>query len=268
MSRVARGVAPGVAPAIVAILAVLQLKGDGYFPFPTTWPERRLLAAVLVETLVLVSLVAAVSRSLLGAERRRHRRGRAVPPEDCAPGLPRPPRLPRPGHRPLGVAAVAGVTAVAGTPHLWLPLLCMGSLVVAAGLHWRHATVFSYVGYNMDARGVATHLSLSLLPILLSLMVAALSHRPRPFLLLGAVALGAFVLRLLPLAYFPLTGDRSDLLPVIKEGALSIWRGETPYRYYLLENGVETQNVRLPAPAGLPAGGRARRGPPRGHARL
>ncbi|MBI3291866.1 MAG: transposase [Elusimicrobia bacterium] len=56
----------------------------------------------------------------------------------------------------------------------------------------------------------------------------------------------AFVMKGLPLSLFPITAHRSDMLPILKEGALSLLHGDNPYQYYLLDNGARTQNVRLP----------------------
>ncbi|SVD48649.1 uncharacterized protein METZ01_LOCUS401503, partial [marine metagenome] len=42
---------------ILGILLIIQIRGDGYFPFPKTWPQDSLLAIVLAHTLALVTLV-------------------------------------------------------------------------------------------------------------------------------------------------------------------------------------------------------------------
>ena len=66
-----------------------------------------------------------------------------------------------------------------------------------------------------------------------------------PALFLMGVLLSSIILKFIPLFLFPITAKRSDLLPIVEEAAKSILRGEHIYRYYLLDNNIMTQNVRL-----------------------
>ena len=56
--------------AYLAVWAVLQARGDGYFPFPKTWPVSWLLPIVLAHTVVLVAAVGTAAWILLRAPRR------------------------------------------------------------------------------------------------------------------------------------------------------------------------------------------------------
>ncbi|MGH7772837.1 MAG: hypothetical protein ACREQA_11465, partial [Candidatus Binatia bacterium] len=62
----------------------------------------------------------------------------------------------------------------------------------------------------------------------------------------AAVILSAFVLKGLPLELFPVTAKRSDMLPILYESGTKLLQWDNPYQYYLLDNGVQTLNVRFP----------------------
>jgi len=65
-------------------------------------------------------------------------------------------------------------------------------------------------------------------------------------MVLFCVLLSTLIMKSIPLNLFPISSTRSDLLPIIKEAGIAIYNGENPYKYYMLDNGVNTPNVRFP----------------------
>ena len=62
----------------------------------------------------------------------------------------------------------------------------------------------------------------------------------------GCALVSVLILKSIPLNLFPATAKRSDLLPILKEAGLALYNGVDPYKYYLLDNGASTPNVRFP----------------------
>ena len=191
-------------------MLVIAVRGDGHFPFPKTWPEGRLQLIVLAHTIALVAGIVWTAHLVL---RDRMFLGACL------------------SRRMHDVLYTVG------------PPACVAAIL---GLHVLQADYYHRFGYRKDVASFVTIAGLALIPLALYWSRAwASGKRPlHPFLL--SVLAGSLVLKAIPLRYFPVTSIRSDLLPMLREGALSLLRGENPYRAYLLDNGVMTPLVRLP----------------------
>jgi hypothetical protein len=110
------------------------------------------------------------------------------------------------------------------------------SVVLIAALQVLNARRFAEFGY------VGRPVLLASLLLCASLALALLWERNR----FCGILLADLVLKLYPLACFPIAAKRSDMLPIIGEAARSMLAGENIYRYYLLDSGVWTQMVRFP----------------------
>lgn len=62
----------------------------------------------------------------------------------------------------------------------------------------------------------------------------------------GALFLGSLLLFFLPVLYFKITANISDLLPIVSEQLKALINGENMYQYFVLDNEVTTQAVRQP----------------------
>ncbi len=120
----------------------------------------------------------------------------------------------------------------------WLTprVLALASLPVIVLLHVVQAKRFASFGYANDYRSMGVLLLASLV------VLAALWRTNRFAALLGS----ALVLKLYPILHYPITAKRSDMLPIIDEAIRAFLNGENVYRFYLLDNGVQTPNVRFP----------------------
>jgi hypothetical protein len=189
---------------------IIQVRGDGYFPFPKHWPEDQLMFIVLFHTVLLVILIFRFAYLLIT--------GRQTKPLPILP---------------------------------WFHLTTMGIIPIVAlgaisGLHILQANYFHYVGYQMDTLILTLFLFLSLIPLAIYWLYAFIKKEFFPHLFLLSVLLSSLLIKGIPLQLFPITAKRSDMLPILKEAAISLFYWENPYQYYLLDNGVLTQNVRLP----------------------
>jgi hypothetical protein len=114
--------------------------------------------------------------------------------------------------------------------------LAAASLILIAALQVLNARRFAEFGY------VGRPVLLAVLLIGASLVLALLWGRNR---FLG-ILLADVMLKVYPLACFPIAAKRSDMLPIVGEAARSMLAGENIYRFYLLDSGVWTQMVRFP----------------------
>jgi hypothetical protein len=110
------------------------------------------------------------------------------------------------------------------------------SLVLIAALQVLNARRFAEFGY------VGRPVLLAFLLVGASLVLALLWGRNR----FWGVLLADLILKVYPLACFPIAAKRSDMLPIVGEAARSMLAGENIYRFYLLDSGVWTQMVRFP----------------------
>lgn len=62
----------------------------------------------------------------------------------------------------------------------------------------------------------------------------------------GALFLGSLILFLIPILFFKITANISDLLPIVSEQLKALIYGENMYQYFILDNEVSTQAVRQP----------------------
>ncbi|MDT8445756.1 MAG: hypothetical protein RRB13_02520 [bacterium] len=190
---------------LLAFLALLQLRGDGYFPFPRDWPKDWLLALVLGHLALLWAL-------LLGFIRAQHQ------------------------NRPLLGNWLRWVG-----PAKWGVALGAIALIVAG--QWLQAQRFAAIGYRWEPGVMFTLLAASLVLVALAFAKERTGRERTAWALLAAAALG---LKFYPIFCFPITAERSDMLPILSEAGQAWLSGTEVYRFYLLDNGVETQNVRLP----------------------
>jgi hypothetical protein len=132
------------------------------------------------------------------------------------------------GGAPLGPRAGMGERAQIA--------LAGSSVFLIAALQVLNARRFGEFGYVGRPALLAGLVAAALL------VLAALWRRHR----FAGVVLAAFLLKLYPLACFPIVASRSDMLPIIEQAARSMLAGENIYRRFLLDNGVWTQMVRFP----------------------
>lgn len=110
------------------------------------------------------------------------------------------------------------------------------SVVLIGALQVLNARRFAEFGY------VGRPVLLVVLLAAASIVLTAVWKRSR----FAAILLADLVLKLYPLACFPIAAKRSDMLPIIGEAARSLLAEENIFRYYLLDSGVWTQMVRFP----------------------
>ena len=194
---------------ILGILLIIQIRGDGYFPFPKTWPQDRLITIVLVHTLALVTLVGLSTYWLLANRQ------------------------------------------IQAKPHHLTPVIAYGLIPVAAiiGIHTLHSlqsTYFSNVGYRSDGSILLITSLLGALPFVVYWLRVWKNKGHSAVFFLVCVLSSTLIMKSLPINLFPITAKRSDLLPILKKSSLSLYSGENPHRNYLLDNGINTPNVRFP----------------------
>lgn len=143
----------------------------------------------------------------------------------------------------LLVALWAGVLLAGRGPGRWLErrlrLPEMGSRTVAAiaalftawtfAVHYFQARHYAGLGYKWDSRLFGIIFGAGVLGYL-ALAARRASIKALFFYTLGASAL----FRLVPIAYFPLTPLRSDMLPKIAQAAQRLLEGLQPYGYLML----------------------------------
>ena len=115
-------------------------------------------------------------------------------------------------------------------------VLILGSMALVVILHLLQARRFADAGY-------ITSYPALLLCLGTSLALLAFVWKASP---LGAILSSALALKLYPIAMFPITAKRSDMLPIIDQALHSFVGGDTIYQRYLLDNGILTPNVRFP----------------------
>jgi hypothetical protein len=114
--------------------------------------------------------------------------------------------------------------------------LVLASMALIAAFHVLQARRFAEMGYRT---------SLPLLALVLATAVGLLLLLWRRWPVLAVVA-SALALKLYPLAVFPVTARRSDMLPLVEAALRSFRAGQSMYRPHLLDNGLLTTNVRFP----------------------
>ncbi|MBI3292300.1 MAG: hypothetical protein HYZ73_05775, partial [Elusimicrobia bacterium] len=140
---------------LLGILMVIQLRGDGYFPFPKSWPQPLLLGIVLVHTLVLAALIVRCAYGLVAEHQ----------PEPLA--------IPPWVHRLL-LGAV--------------PFIALGAI---SGLHLLQARYYQFAGYRMDVVVLTGFLLISVAPLSVYWTVASIKRRFLPQAFLASVAASA-----------------------------------------------------------------------------
>ena len=108
------------------------------------------------------------------------------------------------------------------------------ALVVALDLAQAHR--FADAGYATSYPALALCVAGSL-----AVLIAMWGRWP-----VAAIIGSAVVLKLYPIAAFPVTAKRSDLLPIIDRALHALWSGQSVYQRFLLDNDVLTPNVRFP----------------------
>ena len=191
------------------LLLIMQLRSDGYYPFPKTWPEDRLLLIVLPHTILLALFIIRYAFLLVSQSE----------------------------IKTFPIKKKWGYIFFGTIPLIAMVLICK--------LHIMQADYFKPVGYTMDFEILFAFVGLAIFPMLGYWCYVLIKKRFFPALFLMGVLLSSIILKFIPLFLFPITAKRSDLLPIVEEAAKSILRGEHIYRYYLLDNNIMTQNVRL-----------------------
>lgn len=197
---------------LLGILFIIQIRGDGYFPFPKSWSPDGLMAIVLVHTILLVFFICRASQILITGKGNKiilFRSQKILP-----------------------------VTTLKIIPVLLLITIC--------GFHILQSHYFRNIGYRMNWNILSLFFIFSLIPVITFWYISKVRKRVSYNYFLHCILASAVILQLVPILLFPITAKRSDMLPILKSAAISLWHGENPYQYYLLDNGVMTQNVRFP----------------------
>jgi hypothetical protein len=114
--------------------------------------------------------------------------------------------------------------------------MVLTSMALVVILDLAQARRFAHAGYATSYLALALCVS-GALGVLLGMW------RRWPLL---AIMASAVVLKLYPIAVFPITARRSDLLPIIDRALHALWSGQSVYQRFLLDNGALTPNVRFP----------------------
>ncbi|KMP11209.1 hypothetical protein UR09_04020 [Candidatus Nitromaritima sp. SCGC AAA799-A02] len=194
---------------ILGILLVMLIRGDGYFPLPRSWPQEGVMLVVLIHWAALVALIALSAYWLI--------------PDNKFRALSLPYALPI----ALGLIPVASIFAI---------------LV----LHSLQSARFAITGYLADDPLIIKISALGLIPFLIYWVKVWITKKHSTLLFFACLLASVLIMKSIPLNLFPITAKRSDLLPILKEAALAIFNGENPYKFYLLDNGTMTANVRFP----------------------
>jgi hypothetical protein len=125
--------------------------------------------------------------------------------------------------------------AVGHSTSMPVVVVLVGVLVIPV-LHVVQARRFAEAGYTTSPMGL-------LLAVAASLALLAALWRASRF---WAMVTAAMTLKLYPIAVFPITAKRSDLLPIIDHALRSLWAGTNVWQRYVLDNGILTPNVRFP----------------------
>jgi hypothetical protein len=114
--------------------------------------------------------------------------------------------------------------------------MVVGSMALVVALDLAQARRFADAGYATSYPALALCVAGSL-----AALGALWPRWP-----LAAILCSAVLLKLYPIAAFPITARRSDLLPIIDRALQALWSGQSVYQSFLLDNGVLTPNVRFP----------------------
>lgn len=135
-------------------------------------------------------------------------------------------------------------------PFTFITLALVLSIMIVA-LHVLQASYFA-PGYRWDLALAMPSLSLALLALGGASTTATVWLRGnRRWFVFVLLLVAALALKTIPIFLFPITALRSDLLPIVEVAGQAWWRDETPYQYFMLDNRVATQVVRLPGLLGL-----------------
>ena len=190
---------------VLLVLGVLQVRGDGYFPFDRTWPKGLLLGIVLFH----LGLIWLILNKLY--------------------------------HQWTHSSPLPSKKSRFSAQTIWLlpPIL---TLIILAGQAWQ-AERFEAVGYRWEPGWLS---GLALLAFFGQGVAWRAARAGKWVKALSWAWAGALTLKLYPLFAFPLTAKRSDMLPIIYEAGRAWLDGRPIYQYFMLDNGVSTQMVRLP----------------------
>jgi hypothetical protein len=194
---------------ILGILLVIQIKGDGSFLFPKTLSTEGFMLLALFHWVALVIFIGLSAYWLVTEKTFQHSK--------------------RPPLHPFAFGLI--------------PIAC---IFLISTLHSLQSTYFSSMGYLADNPLIIKISILGSLPLLGYWLRARIVKKHSLFAFLICILLSTLVMKLIPLNLFPVSSTRSDLLPIIKEAGISIYNGENPYKYHMLDSGVNTMNVRFP----------------------
>ncbi|OGS21270.1 MAG: hypothetical protein A2252_08370 [Elusimicrobia bacterium RIFOXYA2_FULL_39_19] len=119
-------------------------------------------------------------------------------------------------------------------------------LIGVFGLQYIQSQYFNNIGYLISVKALNAYFVISLFSFIIYNIYTIKFNRENVLLFLILLFSSYLIAKMLPIASFPITAKRSDLLPILKEAGRAILSGQNPYKYYLLDNGILTQNVRFP----------------------
>lgn len=194
----------------VCMLLIIQVRSDGYFPFPKNWPPDCLIFMVLPFTVILGLLILYTAHIFFAGKK----------------------------------------TEILNIPdkinYALLALAPMFALLLIAKLQLMQAKYFGFANYRLNEPVFVALILAGFAPLILFYAYAWLKKSFNLVIYLLAVLASVLIVKVIPLLMFPITAVRSDLLPILAAAGKSILSSHNPYQYYLLDNGVLTQTVRFP----------------------
>ena len=193
----------------IGILLVIQVKGDGDYLFPENLPIEQWMLIVFSFWFVLVTFI---GFSVYWLVTEKQFQTQTLPP-------------------------------LHGFAFIVIPIAC---IFLIATLHSLQSVYYSSAGYRVDNQLILNTSIFGLLPFLGYWLKVRITKKHSLLMVLVCVLLSTLIMKSIPLNLFPISSTRSDLLPILKEAGIAIYNGENPYKYYMLDNGVNTANVRFP----------------------
>jgi hypothetical protein len=195
--------------SVLGILLIMTVRGDGYFPFPRDWPINYLLLIMLIHTVLFITLIVFASLPLIVNDR---------------------------------IIIDKPFINITNKFLVIYPVLAIFSTAV---LHFIQYKRFQEFGYAFSWTSLAIFIAVGISIILMYRFFVFRNKSFKPIHFLCVIFISSLIFKLFPLCYFPVTAKRSDMLPVIYHAGNALINGENIYQYFLLDNGIFTQNVRL-----------------------
>lgn len=173
---------------LLGILLVIQMRADGHFPFPKDFPENSMLLVVFLHTLTLSLCVFRCIYLLIS---------NTIFPSITKQSI------------------------------IWLsttvvPVLALMAICV---IHIIQTEKFSGMGYQLDSYVLFKYFIFALFPLAGYWVYVGQKKIHCLYLFLICVLVSSLIIKIVPLQNFPINPTRSDMLPIIKEGALKVLSG-------------------------------------------